>query len=264
MTNIISGSTNPPAGRNGQPEIDWLRLRVNTDLADGDTLYIFDCCFAATGAVQHQDTEYLAASAMELPTTTSLIDCMTNRLIGLLRRYQGAPMTIAQYHSQLLAEMHEPTHYLETTPVYVPSYSKPSTVLAPMPSSSARHSLQGMQDFNRSTAKVLVSFTLHGLATIPTVRDFEIYLLSQVPAQVAEIKVEAAFKADSQVYLVTMPAAVWDELPEHKSVNFVAHVKSSNVLQAQIQEPGLALRPKGSENIRPHAGSSGQGQGSPG
>lgn len=145
-------------------------------------------------------------------------------------------MTIAQYHSQLLAETHE------VPPVYVPSHSKPSVVLAPLPSSSAR---PGMQTLNHSSARVLVSFTLHGgLATIPTVRDFERCLRSTVPAQVAAIKVEAAFEAAShQVYLLTMPAAVWDELREHPSINFVAHVRSSNVLQARIQE-GLALRPK--------------------
>lgn len=152
-------------------------------------------------------------------------------------------MTIAQYHSQLLAEMHETPHGLDSTPVYVPSHSKPSAVLAPMPSSSARRSLQAVQDLNRSSAKVLVSFTLHGMATIPTVRGFERYLLSHVPAPVAAITVEAAFaQADSSMYLLTMPAAVWDGLREHQSINFVAHVASSNVLQAQSQEPGLALR----------------------
>ena len=31
-------------------------------------------------------------------TTTRIVNGMTNRLIGLLRRYQGAPTTIAQYH----------------------------------------------------------------------------------------------------------------------------------------------------------------------
>lgn len=245
MTNFSSGSQYPPAGHNGQPEIDWLRSRGIPDLTEGDTLYIFDCCFAATGAVRHQDTEYLAASATEVPTTPSLTTCLTNRFIGLLRRYQGASMTIAQYHSQLLAEMHEAPHRLETTPVYVPNHSKPSVVLAPMPSRSATHSLQAMHDLNRSSAKVLVSFTLQGRATIPTVRDFERCLLAQVPAQLAEITVEAAFGgADSQVYLLTMPAAVWDELREHPSIDFVAHVTSPNVLQAQTQEPGLALRPK--------------------
>lgn len=252
MTDFISGSTYPPTGRYTQPEIDLRSLRVITDLADGDALCILDCCFAATGAVQHHDTGYLAASAMELPTTTNPIMSLTNRFTELLRRYQGTPMTIAQYHSQLLAETHEVPH---PTPVYVPSHSKLSTVLAPLPSSSAR---PGMQTLNHPPARVLVSFTLHGLATIPTVRAFERYLRSTVPAQVADIKVEAAFEtaSHSQVVLLTMPAAVWDQLREHPSIDFVAHVRSSNVLQAQSQE-GLALRPKdqgqGSGEKRPRS-----------
>ncbi len=210
-------------------------MRVLSDFADGDKLYIFDCCFAATGAVQHQETEYLAASAMELDATQHQQNCLTHRLTELLKRFKGTPTTLAFYHSHLLAEMDHPMHRLDRTPVYVPSFSRPAIVLETMPQGGS--ALRDLQTFNISPAKVLVTITLQGRATTPNVQEFERFLLSHVPGDVANIKVEAAFESESQVFLVTMPAAVWALLRDDENINFVAHVKSNNILQTENRNP---------------------------
>ena len=223
--NIVSGGF---PHQISHPIINWLQIRMIPDSADGDTLYIFDCCFAATSAVRNMETEYLAASASELSTTSHKNNRLTYRFLELLKRYHHTPMTVASYHSFLLAEMDQPTRRPDRTPVYVPSFSREAIVLEPM--APRNTTLQLLQSYNVCPAKVLVTIHLEGLAAIPTVDDFEKYLVSRVPQQIADIRVEAVFKAESQLLLVTLPAALWDLLREDENINFVAHVMSTNLL----------------------------------
>ena len=100
--------------------------------ANNYELYIFDCCFAATSAVKRQETEYLAAAAMENIAIVSQSNHLTRRLTELLKRSKGQAMTVAAYHSLLILEMDTPAHRLDNTPVYVPQATHPSIILAPM------------------------------------------------------------------------------------------------------------------------------------
>ena len=97
---------------------------------------------------------------------------------------------------------------------------------------------------------------MKGYTTMPNIQEFKGYLLSQIPQNVADIKVEAAFETTSQLYLVSLPASVWIMLEKNENVEFVAHIKSGNKLQGGLSEATLVQRPKGSENIGFQGGSS--------
>ena len=94
-----------------------------------------------------------------------------------------------------------------------------------------------------------MTFHLDGHAAIPKIEDFQEYLLSNIAPQIATVKIEGLFESGSQVLLVTMPASVWATLREDENINFVAHVRSSNMLLDE--PPRLGQRPGGLENVRP-------------
>lgn len=235
------------------PQIDWLGVRLMGDYADGDALYILDTCYSTTGALEHTETELLASASMETVSTDSLVDCLTNRLINLFKRFNGEPRTVASYHSHLIGDMHLPECRLGNTPVYVAAYEKHSITLAALRRQDQGNLLGGFSHHNQAPGRVLVSFRLQGTTSLPAVQEWEKYLLSNVPAEVAAIKVEAVFGTGSQLLLLTMPTSVWDLLSEDKAINFVAHVDSNNLLESAIQasSSALALRPRGTENVRP-------------
>lgn len=248
-----SGSAQPSPQ---QPDIDWNYIRQTSDQHTGRTLYIFDTCFAVTGALRSEDTEYLAAAGVETRATLSLDNCLTNRLAELLKYniQTKTRMTVAQYAATLTSEMGSQGHELDTTPVYVPARTKPSSILTPLTANPA-----DVQEKLGATVKsrwsVLVTFRMMGSGTVPEVEQFKKYLLSQVPSNIAEIQVEAAYKANSQLLLVKMPIEVWSCLKEDDNVNFVSFVQGGNTL-AGSGGVVLAERPRGVENV---PGSSRQG-----
>lgn len=242
-------------GQAGNSRIDWHSIRSVVMAAPGDKLAIFDCCFAATSASGHAgECEYLAASAMELQATTNLVYCLTNRLVELLRWLNGAAITLATVHSYLVSEMHLQEHYLENTPVYIPRLEQPSILLAPI--TSTPPAVKELQTHNGPSARVIVSINLKGDALIPDVNQFEKYLLTHIPSNVADIKVEGGFRATSQLLLISMPVSVWTLLSENQDMAFVGHVRSRNMLLGATTQSTLVQRPKGSENIGFQPGSS--------
>lgn len=232
------------------PDIDWNQIRMFADQSQGNILYIMDACYAATGALQSADTEYLAGALMESVASGDPTKSLTNRFTQLLRRnfHTHTAMTVASYAAVLTSEMREPEHEMEVTPVYVPARTKPSSVLAPLTLDPSTIQ-QRLGATVKSSWAVLVTFRLTGVATVPNVEQFEKYLLDQVPPNVADIKVEAAFRASSQLLLVKMPYEVWACLDENPNMIFSGFVKSGNILAKSGGATVLAERLRGPETI---------------
>ncbi|KAL8685866.1 MAG: hypothetical protein Q9218_007498 [Villophora microphyllina] len=250
------------------PEVDWKNPNTIPDAAEGDKLYLFDCCFAAAIAVTGttKESEYLAASAVEISASPDLQKCLTARFTQLLREIHPAPRTVASYHSILMSQMHQPTTLMDSTPVFVPSFSKPAIMIEPQVTNKGKAAIKALGTPQISKAQVLVTLTIEGYATVPNADAFIKYLMSDSPPEVGNIQVESLYKSNSQLFIISMPTEVWSQLPENPNINFVGHIQSSNLLRPQtpisqlqrlqIEEPqdqGAGLRPRSSrsENVPP-------------
>lgn len=79
----------------GQSESDWNRhCRGITDSALGDVVYIFDCCYAITTALDREENEYLVASSMESMAGSMVHGGFSQRLIDMLKDNDGAAMSV--------------------------------------------------------------------------------------------------------------------------------------------------------------------------
>ena len=94
-----------------------------------------------------------------------------------------------------------------------------------------------------------MTFHLDGHASIAKIEDFQKYLLSDIPPQIADIKIEGQFESGSQVLLVTMPAPVWPTLREDDNITFIAHVRSSDMLLDGPPKP--EQQPRSLEKVPP-------------
>lgn len=177
------------------------------------------------------ESEYLAAAAMESIATKNLNNCLTNRLIELLKRNIQAPMSVASIAATLISEMGMPAHELANTPVYVSAHSKSSSVLASL---TADH-INIREDLGKavqSSWSVLVTFRMAGAATTANIERFKKYLLSHDPAYTADIKIDAAYGGHSHIVLIRMPIEVWSCLRESEDIVFVSFVQGGDILKA--------------------------------
>jgi hypothetical protein len=58
-----------------------------------------------------------------------------------------------------------------------------------------------------------------------------------IPTAVKEVKVEAGFKCDSTLVLMSLPLSLWPYLPQHPAIFLLGLIKSSNLLTAKHQNP---------------------------
>ncbi|KAK3166699.1 hypothetical protein OEA41_009824 [Lepraria neglecta] len=220
------------------PRIDWQVLRNMADAAPGDTLYILDCRGAASAALRANGNENMCASAIDSVASSILSESFTRRFIDLLKRYQHTPMSVAALHSEMWFEAGEPSTYLETNPVHFGASSTGHSIFL-QPLKKEPKDLQKLkQESAASVGKVLV--------TLPDEPAFEKWLLTMIPPNLRDIRVQAVFDSDSMLILVTIPIVAWDMLKEDGTICLL-----------QAQERGLPerVRPRGKEN-QPFGGSS--------
>jgi hypothetical protein len=65
--------------------------------------------------------------------------------------------------------------------------------------------------------------------------------LRAMPAAVEEVKVEAGFKSDSTLLLVSVPLSFWPYLPQRPATFLLGPIRSSNLMA--LRDPNLARRP---------------------
>ena len=208
----------------------------------------------------------MCASAIDSVASSVLSESFARRFIDLLKRYQGTPMSVTALHSKMWFEAGEPSTYLETNPVHFGAGSTGHSIVL-QPLKKEPKDLQKLkQESAASVGKVLVTVSLKGRATLPDEPAFEKWLLTMIPPNLRDIKVQAVFDSDSILILATIPIAAWDMLREDGTITYCSVVKSDNLLLAfaaatgQAQERDLAerFRPRGKEN-QPFGGSSSGG-----
>ena len=122
-------------------------------------------------------------------------------------------MGVATLHSILISEMHQPKTRLTSLQFKISAYEKVTVRLRPL-STQFREIKQLKRQDTIAAGKVLVSISLQGKSTLPTLAEFEKYLTYNIPPTVADIKIEATFPDLSQVLLLTLPIEIRDLLGE--------------------------------------------------
>lgn len=199
---------------------------------DGDVLAILDSCFSSAAAMVGGQIEYLVASGFESPASAFIHRSFTRRLIELLRSQINPVTTVAQIHAKLVSQANQPANRLDNTPVHIAANNKPSITLRPLQGVPREVAALNKGD-ELADGKILVSVLLQGKTSIPSVREWEIWLARAIPEKVADIKIEAVFETGSILCLMTMPIAVYDMLKGHHpegAYGFVAYVDSNNIM----------------------------------
>ncbi|KAE8337523.1 hypothetical protein BDV24DRAFT_167244 [Aspergillus arachidicola] len=239
----LGGQANA-AGRLVGSRIDWRRISGVVDTMAGDVLYIFDCCSAASVAME-RGPETIAASGWEQAATAHLDFSLTQVLIDTLNGLRGAPETAAGIYARLFRNAYQ--NQIGACPVHVPKEGSPSITLQTLqPREVQRLQASKAPGPNR----VLISVKIHDALSALDLKSWTKWLMTNIPPGVlaVDVKIEAAFQG-SGLILVTMPVQLWTMLPSHTAYSFVAHVTSNNTLPWLTQP--LAIRPaapSGSEN----------------
>lgn len=90
---------------------------------------------------------------------------------------------------------------------------------------------------NESVPHVMISLALEDDQNL-NIDDWERWLAT-IPALARYVRVQGVFKSHSTLLLLSLPVMVWDMLPDHRACNFIAFIRSNNlVAQKKEQEQG--------------------------
>ena len=177
--------------------------------------------------------------------------------------FRSTPFTLAQLHTRLIKERPK----LKNTPIhtFISDENRPSITLMPLlsaetdsesgevnnalnPSESSRNKSQStsMQEGSTPMTKltghstssisqeprVLLAVSLSETPEPSDIESWVKWLKSEAPLliQRIEVTIEAAFRSNSTLVLVSVPLDVWNLLPENSAYRFVDYIKSSNLL----------------------------------
>ncbi|KAL8691519.1 MAG: hypothetical protein Q9224_004157 [Gallowayella concinna] len=241
------------------PRLDWLKCRHVAEGAQADKLFLFDCCYASTAALNNFGYEYLVAASMEAQAAGNLQGSFTQRLINILQQHARGGIAVSQIHALMVKTMRQGGTTLDATPVHIGASPKSSIVLKPIV--TVTREVHGLRKaVTRGAGKVLVTLRLRGAGTVPDVREWQRWLSRSIPDEVESVAVEAVFPG-STIILLTLPMEVWTFLDGTPGFQFVDYVDDHNQwVQSESQQLGigglsLSDRPKGLEN-QPFASSS--------
>ena len=185
-------------------------------------------------------------------------DSFTSRLIETIQKFGGKAFTALQLYERLIQD----GRHL-TTPQYHllgrcerPSVVRPSIVLERLqlasrndileqttnmfvasvtnrpPQDSQEPLMPSNTEFSLSSGeiRVLLTLSLPGNASVPDLQRWNEWL-SGVPCDVLkdEISIQAAFRSNSTLLLLSMPISVWHRLPDSSAYRFVDFIRSENL-----------------------------------
>lgn len=185
-------------------------------------------------------------------------DSFTSRLIETIEKFSGKAFTVLQLYERLIQD----ERHL-TTPQYHllgrcerPSVIRPSIVLERLQlasrndileqptntfvASATNRPLQGSQEplvpsstelsSSPGEIRVLLTLSLPGDASVPDLQRWNEWL-SDVPCDVRkdEISIQAAFRSNSTLLLLSLPVSVWHRLPDSSAYRFVDFIRSENL-----------------------------------
>ncbi|KAI1816754.1 hypothetical protein GGS20DRAFT_536084 [Poronia punctata] len=213
-------------------------------------------------------TETVSASGWDAIAPDPGRYSFTSTLLEVLQEWRHKTFSVAMLHAEVLARLKHPRperrngapFETRTTPVHfmmTANHKAPSIeirrlsgdVLALPPSEpisgfgSARSSIIESRDSHNdfvgsepteptepteSVPHVMISLALEEEQNLD-INDWEQWL-SSIPALARYVKVQGVFKSHSTLLLLSLPVMVWDMLPDHRACNFVAFIRSNNLV----------------------------------
>ncbi|PVH68756.1 hypothetical protein DL98DRAFT_629298, partial [Cadophora sp. DSE1049] len=246
--------------------VDWSSIQSLFENTSSDTLFLFDCCAAASSANNSGSgtIETIGACGFNGIAPPPGKYSFTNTLVEVLEDWKSKPFfPVCLLHSEMLRQLkrkrpekgREGTR-LEwcTTPVYYiaspdlrpqsieicrigPTDPTLNTLPPIQPSGDA--SLDTLQE---EQATELTSTHANGdlkhphvLLSVALEKDQDILhpeqfhrWLARIPAFVKYVKVEGCFKSYSTLVLMSLPVAIWNLLPDDPACCFIGYVTSRN------------------------------------
>ncbi|KAI0969412.1 hypothetical protein F4678DRAFT_173756 [Xylaria arbuscula] len=273
------------ASRNpDSPWLQWSAIQTLLERSVSDALILLDCCAGAASAAfptGSSITETISASSWDAIAPSPGRYSFTSTLLEVLQEWKRKTYSVAMLHAEILARLKHPrperrngnniearttpVHFMMTANHKAPSIELcriPTDVLPPtlLSRASSEHSsfvVDGRasteeiigSEPNESVPHVMVSLALEDDQNL-NVEDWEHWLAS-VPALAKYVQVQGVFKSHSTLLLLSLPVMVWDMLPDHQACNFIAFIRSNNLVaqkKNQRQGPGnRSLTPLGSE-----------------
>ena len=250
----------------------WSAIQTLLERSLSDVLILLDCCAGAASATfpnGNSITETISASSWDAIAPDPGRYSFTSTLIEVLQEWSKRTFSAAMLHAEILARLKHPrpemrngkhfearstpVHFMMTANHRAPSIEMSRIVSADKrpPSPPQEEPINegtgpvegrsvGPQEIIGSEPSVDVPHVMISLALEDdqrlNINDWEHWLQS-IPAIAKYVKVQGVFKSHSTLLLLSMPVMVWDLLPENHACNFVAFVRSNNLILKDHDEP---------------------------
>ena len=224
--------------------MDWYSIQHLLEYAVPDVVILLDCCYAASADQRSVDgtMEVLAACGREIGTVGISDWSFTSRLTELLHDLRDQSFTIVQLHSKLMNyRAAEGPKKLLRTPHHgiMSNKDKASIRISSMASIRDETAFQntelaiveGPESIDATSTRVLIAVSIKKNALDPGV--WREWLLSQLPGGInglSLVRPEGVWGAHSILGLFSLPAAVWDLLPNRLAYAFVGFVTTPSII----------------------------------
>ncbi|KAI0481552.1 hypothetical protein F4859DRAFT_529354 [Xylaria cf. heliscus] len=244
------------------PWLQWSAIQTLLERSLSDALILLDCCAGAASAAfptGNSITETISASSWDAIAPNPGRYSFTSTLLEVLQEWKKKTFSVAMLHAEILARLKHPrperhngnrfearttpVHFMMTANHKAPSIElcKISSDLSPpslhSASTSGRNSfLEGRastddimgSEPNEAVPHVMISLALEDDQNL-NIDDWERWLAT-IPALAKYVQVQGVFKSHSTLLLVSLPVMVWDMLPDHPACNFIAFIRSNNLV----------------------------------
>lgn len=246
------------------PTLNWGSLMPMVKRAACDVFLLLDCCYAGSAARGdiNGTNELIAACGREVMAVGVTDRSFTQNLMRKLRSFQGQPFTVSQLYERLLKDRKRLVTTLQYAPLssrdrpsiclaqFKPADSTPedslSSLMVPPTSRTASLSTEPSSPRSVSTPistpsrlsplpegpRVLLAMSLKATAAIPDLEAWIQWLSTDAPRDIqdVDVKIEAAYRGNSTVALISMPVNTWSRLPDTSAYRFIDFITSPNLL----------------------------------
>lgn len=252
----------------------WSAIQTLLERSLSDVLILLDCCAGAASATfpnGNSITETISASSWDAIAPEPGRFSFSSALLEVLQEWNKRTFSAAMLHAEILArlkhpwpekrngtglkrfeERSTPVHFMMTANHRAPSIEmsrvisndarppSPPQEVAFEEENSGEGRSAGPQEIigsepTEDVPHVMISLALEEDQRL-NVNDWERWLQT-IPAIAKYVKVQGVFKSHSTLLLLSMPVMVWDLLPEDLACNFVAFVRSNNLILKENVEP---------------------------
>lgn len=225
--------------------MNWLPIQqILIDGAKADVLILLDCCYSASAARGPAPgrKEILAAGAEEVkvPAQSSLSTPTFSRaIINQLKenRDNGTPLVVSKLHVRLIRSESKLKHS-PFWAVLVGQEEDPITLFPVKP-----FAIDSLQQHQKPKSVLIY---IH-LSSDPAVETWKQWLTTNIPKDVAEVKIGAIYHSDSTVLIMSISMDLWAFLPQNPAYSYIGVITSDNLLSnCPVIDSTEAIRSEGS------------------